>query len=248
MKLIQLNTWGGRLTKNIAFLLEKEDPDVVCMQEVFSSSSTIVLPNTMFNSLQVLQELNGLNSVFFSPLLSVKYGKAKVDYGNAILSKHPIQQSRTIFTEGKYKSRFNSKNPKLGIYNLQIAKLSMGGKQLAVANHHGHWEQSPKGDEVSVGKMKAVYEQLRGINEPLIFTGDLNLSPNSPAIRALDGLNLRNLTLESKVESTLSTIHYAKKDVVCDYIFISKDIKVRSFKVADETVSDHKALIFEFDI
>jgi endonuclease/exonuclease/phosphatase family metal-dependent hydrolase len=48
----------------------------------------------------------------------------------------------------------------------------------------------------------------------------------------------------------LSSVHRAdiRNKVACDYVFTSTDIKIINFGVSDTLVSDHKALILEFEI
>jgi endonuclease/exonuclease/phosphatase family metal-dependent hydrolase len=55
-----------------------------------------------------------------------------------------------------------------------------------------------------------------------------------------------NLSAKYRIKSTFN--QFNSNDVVCDYIFVNDFVKVRNFKVSNELVSDHKALILEFDI
>ncbi len=87
---------------------------------------------------------------------------------------------------------------------------------------------------------------------PLIFCGDLNVKPSSPSLKPLNSLGLRNLTTEHHVSTTLSAVHRAPEadrlSVAVDYIFVSPEIKVQNFQVSEELLSDHKALILEFEV
>jgi endonuclease/exonuclease/phosphatase (EEP) superfamily protein YafD len=94
--------------------------------------------------------------------------------------------------------------------------------------------------------MQLVKSKLEKLPQPLIFAGDLNVRTESPAMREWDGF-LDDLTAQYSVTTTLSVLGKVT-DVPCDHILVSEGVKVSSFHVADDLVSDHNALILEFDI
>ncbi|HET6924939.1 MAG TPA: endonuclease/exonuclease/phosphatase family protein, partial [Candidatus Saccharimonadales bacterium] len=130
--------------------------------------------------------------------------------------------------------------------NMQLATLDVGGSKLHVANHHAHWVMSPVGDEVSVEKMQLVAQKVRGLEGPVIVAGDLNVTAASPAMRVFDGL-LTDLTATHDIPDTLSELGKVR-NVPCDHILVNDQVKVNSFAVRDDLVSDHKTLVMEFEL
>ncbi|HSD55555.1 MAG TPA: endonuclease/exonuclease/phosphatase family protein [Candidatus Saccharimonadales bacterium] len=66
MKLVQLNIWQGRLIDHVATLLKHEQPDIICLQEVYSSKlANPLLP--FFAGLERIRAAFPDYHVFFSP-------------------------------------------------------------------------------------------------------------------------------------------------------------------------------------
>jgi endonuclease/exonuclease/phosphatase family metal-dependent hydrolase len=246
MRLLQLNLWEGRLIRQIPAFVKRLNPDIICMQEVFSSESKLGTPTDMFSSLQKIRTAGDYPYSFFSPLLSSVYAGENVDYGNAILSKFPLSNEETLFTEGSYNRREISMNVTPGSNNLQVAEVSSPQSSFYLANHQGYWEINRLGDEVSVQKMTLVSDRLRKCPTPLILAGDLNVTAESPAMRVFDGF-LEDLTATHGITTTLSDLGKVN-DAACDHILISPGIRVQNYYVADDLISDHKAVVLDFEL
>lgn len=246
MKLLQLNIWQGRLMPQILKLVETVQPDILCLQEVFSSPRQVDMPDNMFSSFEALLTATGFAHSYFSPVFGVEITDTKAEFGNAIISRFPLQNLRTVFTEGSYLPSINADNYVGNTRNLQLAEAVLPGGILTLANHHAHWEKIPLGLEVSVEKMKAVAQTISELPRPLILSGDMNVVAESATMQVFNGM-LRNLTAENQTKTTLSQLGKAS-DVACDHILVSQNVQVTSFKVADDLVSDHKALLLEFEI
>ena len=246
MKLLQLNIWEGKLLKEVLAFIDKEKPDILCLQEVYSCTGDIPFPDTMFNSLELIQQQIGYDHVFFSPVFTAVYSEVLASFGIAIISRFPLENKQTIFTNGVFDPNLTAKSYTANTRILQTCKVSIGDKSLSLANHHGHRELDPLGNEISIEKMKFVKAKLQELPLPLVFSGDLNITSESPAMRVFDGF-LKDLTAEHNIKSTLSQLGKAK-NVACDHILVSDDIQVTDFNVSEKLISDHKALIMNFDI
>lgn len=246
MKLLQLNIWEGKLLKEVLAFIEQEKPDILCLQEVFSCEGDIKLPDMMFNSLQLIQERTGFEYSFFSSVLTAQYAGVPADFGIATLSRYPLQNKKSIFTHGTYNPHQTTANYVPNTRILQLCEVAIGERSFNLANHHGHRELDPLGNEVSIEKMQLIKSNLEPLAKPLIFSGDLNIKSESPAMRVFDGF-LEDLTATHKVDTTLSELGKVS-DVACDHILTSGDVKVADFRVAEDLVSDHKALVLEFDL
>ena len=61
-----------------------------------------------------------------------------------------------------------------------------------------------------------------------------------------ENLDLRDLVQEFNISST-RTSYYTKEPKFADYIFISKNIDLKDFKVLPDEVSDHAPLYLEIE-
>lgn len=254
MKIIQINAWLGGLYHQLMDLVDEQNPDFICLQEVFSSNISIGIDKEKYMTFEILKNKFGYG--YFSPTWSFDYLGQKVGYGNAIISKYPIYDTKTLFTNGDYADLTQNKSTIkyksfTNIRNIQSCKLDIDGKTLSIINHHGYHEPNSNGSQQSIKSMKKVIEHIKAIDDgkPLIFCGDLNLNPDSEPIKLLESsTNFRNLITENGAKTTLSKVFRIKNlNVVCDYVFTSKNIKVKDFFVSNKVVSDHKALVLDFD-
>jgi endonuclease/exonuclease/phosphatase (EEP) superfamily protein YafD len=110
-----------------------------------------------------------------------------------------------------------------------------------IANHHGHHEYDPDGNDESVAAMGRVADALRDVSGPLVLCGDLNVVPESRAMRVFDGW-LDDVVAHSGAKTTLSGIN-VDRDVVCDHILVNDRVAVKDFKVDTVIVSDHYPLV-----
>jgi endonuclease/exonuclease/phosphatase (EEP) superfamily protein YafD len=181
-----------------------------------------------------------------SPVWTIDILGERVSLGNAILSRFPLEKQTTEFVHGELYHKASSQDTIPNARNLQTVEVVVGNERLSLANHHAFWDISPLGSDTSVEKMQHVKSTLEKLPRPLIFSGDMNVKSESPVMRVFDGF-LEDLTATHNVTSTLS-VHGKVADVACDHILISDTVKVSSFRVADDLISDHKALILEFEL
>lgn len=244
MKLLQLNVWGARLEKQIADLLKTELPDIACLQEAVDipgdSTGGFFLP--IREMATIMQSKNQ----FISPVVSYSFMNRTASFGNAILSKYTFTETQTIFTNAQFMEGFDFENDDYNIRNLQHAKLEIGGKALHILNHHGHHVPNHKnGNEDTLRQMKQIGEYIDKLEGAIILTGDFNLAPHSESLELLND-RLANLSISYGLTTTRTNLTH--KTEVCDYIFVSDAVQVKNFHASDEIVSDHKALVLEFDV
>lgn len=244
MKLLQLNLWMGRLTRQILPLIEREQPDIITAQEVFSSPKPIPFPDTLYDIHERIAAL-GYDYVYFSPVCSTSVSGHTVQFGNALYSKLPLENTRTIFTSGAFCPDTNGSEFDTNSRNAQLATVRVNGRIVHIVNHHGYWEPNPIGSEKTVAAMRVVADTMEKLEGPIIFSGDLNVNPSTPALQLFDGW-LEDLTATYGLNDTLTVLGKVQ-GVAPDHIFVSNEIKVRSFAVMNDVASDHKALLLEFD-
>jgi endonuclease/exonuclease/phosphatase family metal-dependent hydrolase len=246
MKILQLNIWLGRLLNQVEALIEKEQPDILCLQEVLDAEGTIYLPDQVFDSLKRIKKTSGLSYDFFSPTNSFQVAGVQGHFGNAILSRYPLKHVETIFTNNAHNTIAQESDHIPNIRNLQITQVDTPDGVVTVFNHHGHWEPNQFGSPTSVEKLQIVADQVRKQVGPIIVAGDFNVVAESDAMRVFDNL-LVDLTAEHNITTTLSQFGKVS-DVACDHILINDEISPLEFRVCEELVSDHKGLIMQFDI
>ncbi len=183
---------------------------------------------------------------FMSPVFTLGMMARKADFGNCIISKYPIKNEETIFTGKQYVADFDFLNHDPNMRNLQHAVIKLpNGTDLNILNHHGHHiHQHKNGDAETMRQCSIIADNINKIEGRLILAGDFNLAPHSDSLEQINKL-VKNLSIEAGLKTTRTQLTHKKE--VCDYIFVSKKIKVISFDVSDEIVSDHKALIMEFN-
>lgn len=253
MKIIQLNTEFGYRLPAILSLIKDEQPDILCCQEAFSAKAAIPLSPIAdsFQTLQKIMESGVFNHYFFAPTWGTQIMDTTAEIGNAIFSKLPLADQRTIFASKEYISFQKADDYVSNIRNLQICSVKINNHHLNIANHQGFLvKDSAVGGEETVIYTQKVADSLQPYTNSLIFCGDLNIVKESLGFAPIASLGLRNLTAENGIKTTLSEAHRAlnKDSVACDYIFCSNNIEVKKFSVSDKIVSDHKALILEFDV
>lgn len=240
MKLLQLNTWSLHLAPAIVQLLDREDPDILCLQEVVSTESG----RKMLGSIQEVLAAHEFEYYYFSPLVRFTYMHHAAERGNMILSKYPITFAHEFWTAGELQTDFTKDISYDAARNVVHAQVETPAGLLHVLTTHGyHIREHKQGDEHTLAACKRMGEYIDTLEGPVVLTGDFNLVPESESMQVLNA-KLHNLTLEHKVKTTRN--HLTTKTEPCDYI-LTRDLKARSFAVLDDIVSDHLALMLEFD-
>ncbi len=245
MKLITLNTWGGILDKSLLdFFIKKQDIDIFCLQEIYHNGDKEKLDEkyvkyqlNLFSDIQkVLPEHQG----FFS-LQSLEC------YGLAIFLKKGIE----VLEEGErfvYKTR-NFKPDGITSFHarsIQYLKVRKAAHAFYVINFHGLWNGGGKLDSADrLEQSKKMLEFTKELRSDYILCGDFNLAPATESLKMIEKSPVRNLIKEYKVTST-RTHHYTKPEKFADYVFVTKGISVKDFKVLPDVVSDHSPVFMEF--
>jgi len=243
MKIFQLNVWGGRLGKQVIDLIKREDPDIVCLQEV------VHIPGGdgfLIEDLEQILEATGFEYFSFNAQFGYNLMNRKARSGLAILSKYPFIEEDAVFTRLKYVDDFDIQDTDYNIRSLQRVSVvdEITGRNIHIINHHGHHVPNHKnGDEETLRQCQMIVNYIKNIGDPVILCGDFNLSPDSESLQLINRI-LINHAKEQGVITTRTPLTY--KTEVCDYIFTSPGLRTQSFQVLDDIVSDHKALTLDF--
>ncbi|GAC1501269.1 MAG: hypothetical protein NVS1B10_05390 [Candidatus Saccharimonadales bacterium] len=249
IKIIQLNVWsGGLLFSQIVDFLKRQDSDIVCLQEVYSSNN-VNLPNR-FRTYQALQSL-GYRYSNFAEAYKAKTSYGAIAQGNAIFSKHNISSfSQDYLVEPKLDiydplSEKDSEYPRV----LQFVKVKNNDVEYNIFNFHGICDkrgsypstERQKMTDIIIGKIKNL--------ENVILVGDTNAQSDNPVIAKIE--QYLTSVFGHQLKSTFNMRHktdlgYAEANV--DQIFISKNFKVISKSCPDDDLSDHKPLVVVIDL
>ena len=251
MKIMQINVWQGRLLTPLLSLIEQESPDLIMTQEVYSYPRPVAdhAPMDFIATLESFAKVGHFQYTYFSPANTFDIFGHEVGYGNAILSKFSFEHTSTEYTGGPGPIHLNDPAAYDGNAgrNFQHVVINTGRTGLNVINHHGHWIPDPLGNNVTTKRLLKIAAYIKNLDGPVLMCGDLNVSLQSPAIRKFrEAVGLRDLVDTTDTHTTLSQAHYIK-NIVCDYIFTSPELKINRIEVSEKLVSDHKAVIAEID-
>ncbi len=243
MKLINLNTWAGRLKDPLEDFLKRNyrDTDIFCFQEIFNEyeGNTNDFINHSEGSLNILNEIAQLLpdfNMFFCPV-------AENVYGIAIFLKKGIE----VIANGEV-IIFAGSDVKDHTRKMQWLHIKNGRKDLMILNTHGHWDPSGRNDTPNrIEQSKAINSFIESTGSiPKILVGDLNLNLDTQSIKMIEKYFI-NLVKEKGIETTRTEL-YTGEDKHTDYVFISPEIFLENFKILPDIVSDHSPLFIEFDV
>lgn len=260
MKLISLNTWGGRSFNSLIEFIKQhsQDTDIFCFQEIQNTTSDIkefhnLRVNLLWEIKQVLPHFHD----FYFPVMKGFDDEAEavnfnLTFGQAMFVNKNIkvtsEENYIIFQEENFKKLkkdfSNLPTP------LQYLGFKINNKEFAVFNFHGTSFPGSKFDtDRRLSETKKVKEIMESKKGAKILVGDFNLLPDTQSIQAYEK-NLRNLIEEFNIQRTRSksSPYYGKEDFqkFADYTFVSKDVEVISFEVPKVEISDHLPMILEF--
>jgi endonuclease/exonuclease/phosphatase family metal-dependent hydrolase len=172
----------------------------------------------VFLTIENIQKNNNLKYTAIAPVFSFVLMKGVARFSNCIISSFPIRKSETIFTHLEHQENFDFNEHNSNVRNFIHAVIDVNGQ---------------------------IGEYIGQLNGPVILTGDFNLAPHSESLEVINS-RLTNLSLAHHLKTTRTSLTH--KTEVCDYVFVNDDIKVNKFYASDKIVSDHKALVLEFEI
>lgn len=253
IKILSLNILeGGIFFDAILELLLREQPDILCLQEVYNGQDHNL--SRQYRSIEVLKKHLPSYEHHFSPELLCVTPEGKVDIGNAIFSKFPIKRKDTYFFRvqyGEYPQVAPGGDWSNHPCNMQSATITVDGSELNIFNIHGVWGFDGADSPDRLLMSKVIVENIKNSPHTLLM-GDFNVQPNTKTIENIE----RHMTNLFKGELKTS-FNLAHKDLekspgyataVVDMIFTSPDLKVSKKYVPEGDVSDHIPLICEIEL
>lgn len=244
MKILSLNTWGGRAGHQgvLDFLKKHSDVDIFCLQEVWqggekqASGWSDNMDTDMFTSIQdILLNYTG----FFRPHWGDFFGLALFIKKDIVIKE---EGEVFVFKDKQGTSgEWSGNHPR----NLQYVTVETEYGLRTILNFHGLWTGGGKDDtDDRLIQSKNIIAFIQSISNPIVLCGDFNLLPETTSLKMFSGFGLRDLIKEFNITSTRSS-YYTKPAKFADYVFTSTELKVTEFKVLPDEISDHLALLVE---
>ncbi len=256
MKLITLNTWGGRAGKEglLQFFAEHRNIDIFCLQEIWSAPYEH-LEGQLAGGLRIdnsrvmtygMQEISGLLADEFNAFFNPNHGD---HYGLMML----VRKNLNVVAKGEvfvYKEKGYVETWDVGDHarNIQYLTLNINDQPLTVMNFHGLWNGKGKIDsEDRIDQSKKIVDFLKSLNGDCVFAGDFNLLPDTESMKIIESAGLKNLVRNYGITSTRTSI-YKKPEKHASYVLVSDNIEVKDFRVLPDEVSDHSPLFLDFEL
>lgn len=251
VKFLTCNTWyGGILLDPLIDFLQKENADILNLQEVYDWKDPSL--EKRFCSLAIFTKELGYSSVFFAPSIIDTSTGQDMPWGNAILSKYPLQKKKTVFYNGSLK-RFNLKNSSLWTLNpriIQHAQVQISKDTiLNVFNTQGIWGKDAKDNKHRLLMSNIICEQIKN-KQNVVLSGDFNVDEHTKTIENIEQYLIN--VFKNELKTTFNIKQKGTKggfgSAVVDMIFVSKDTKVIEHHCPKVNISDHLPLVCTFDV
>ena len=240
MNIITLNCEYDRHFSRIFPFFQQEQPDILCIQEIFEADVPLFQENTGLQHV-----IFAANSIIDAPN---RYGiPTRGPWGIAIFSKLPFVRQQTFFYKGEADiiPNFIDGNPNSNRRALLAVTVEDDQAQpLTIATTHFTWTPDGNTSDEQRAQLPKILEIIDGL-KPCVLTGDFN----APRGKEIFDTLAKHLVdhVPTNVTSTIDeTLHYAqlKLDIVVDGFFASPKISIQKVR-AIRGVSDHCAIVGE---
>lgn len=235
-----IDAWGDKSPRAIADFIEKEQIDICGLNEVDINSERSLGYNQPEYVKDKLEELTGETyyACFaagldgYHPPFDAEYAptQGKAMYGNAIISRYPIVNYRTV------RVAYKEQPVAAGGYEHRVfiiaEVMAPKGIVTVICTHFGTTK------EERMLAIEILEKELKDIHTPIIFMGDLNAGWASEEVGRVSQL-LKTTT----PEGDFPTFDTTNPRWQIDYIFTSEDIDTEDVRMPDNRFSDHFPLV-----
>lgn len=222
---------GGLDLERIAREIEAWDADVVLLQEVdrFRKRSRFLDEPTWLGTRLDMNVVFGRNVV--RP--PERRGSPRSEYGTAVLSRLPVR---------RWENRLLPRYPGQEQRGLLRVTLDLDGQPLDVYNTH---LQHTRG-RIRIVQMQAVRRMVRQSSYPFLLGGDLNATPDSPAMAVAGSFARDPWPVVGRGPGLTVPPRVPRRRI--DYVLHSDALRPTSAQVFQSAVSDHRAVRVSFDV
>ncbi len=245
IRLLQWNIWDRELPENIVEALEEIDADIMCLQELTTTASH----ETNFNLSQYIAD--NLNYHYFYKAAQVWKKPDKITtQGNGIFSKYNLSNVAHVFVQEQLKPEPDASEQ--GRVYVQCT-ATINDTAIIVGTVHLSYTHRMAMTEAKREQEDKLIDVIKAHEERYIFAGDLNSLPNSYIVENISKY-IHNCG-PAMQEGTWPTKPFKDGDYSIDtpndridYVFATKDIKVKSAKILEIPYSDHAPILVEFSL
>lgn len=249
IKILQWNIWFQERAENILKLIKEINPDIICCQEVTSGSNF----NDSRDVAKFIASELGYN-YHYSIAHKYEYPitpKGESNFGgNAIFSRFPMFDKEDFpIINPEDSSDFPYERRICAVSKIRISE----DKVLTVATAHSSYNNRFIENDEKLEEIGRLVDFFKDNNKSLIFTGDLNIAPESKSIKLIENV-LKHCGPDYN-EATWTTkpfdfMGFKESELKwrLDYAFASKDVSVVSSKIIKTDYSDHLPILLEVEI
>ncbi|MDF0595079.1 endonuclease/exonuclease/phosphatase family protein [Psychromarinibacter halotolerans] len=263
MKIMCLNSWGGKLHEALLPYLAETVPDILCLQEVTHRPASDkdwltyrdgdhVLPQRANLFRDVSGALPDHVAVFCPAAQGTLWDGDRAipsQWGLAsfVHRSLPIIGQVQGFVHKDYEPNGFGEHPRSrSAHGVRVFDHG-AGRTVSVTQMHGLRDLRGKMDTpdraAQARRFLDLSRQVSGPNDTVVACGDFNVEPGSETLAILADAGLTELVTARGFETT-RTSHYAKPGRFADYMLVNREQDVRGFDVIrDPEVSDHCPLV-----
>lgn len=215
----------------IAAVINKENPDIVALQEVDKNTRRSGVTLDQARDLANRTKMH----VFFSKSIDYQGG----EYGIAVLSRYPIIEQQRY--ELPIASGVSAEKRTVALIAVATDKA---GEKLWFGSTHLEYRDVPS-KQLQVAEIIRVNEELKA---PLVLGGDFNAALEDPVLQSLQSAFRSACT-----DNCPNTYPAVNPDRAIDHIFINRAadpiFTIISYRTAADTLtSDHRAVVCELKL
>ena len=209
-----------------ASVINEVDADIICLNEVRGKGQH----STFTEQAEIMGGKTNRNFVFSKCIDFPKLGP----YGDALLARYPITNYEIIDIPDP-----QVKDEDVYYETRKLLKVEFElEKKITVFISHFGLAKSEQRNAVGV-----LLREMEKVDTPIIFMGDLNITPDNEIIQPI-------YAALNEVYTTGGPLTWPSEapTMKIDYIFVSKDITVKSVETLEKVVSDHLPIVAEIEL
>jgi len=242
---------NNNIKSKILSLIEAESPDIVCLQEAYWNGS-----NRNFVTIDSVKKVIGADYNFRSAMATAVGGQ---NFGLATVSRYPIVNSFSHKFEGSFNGYIYTDliidDDTVRVYNCHLQSIQLNQNDYTVIDEMSETDDNTKIKIVLKKYLKSLVKRanqaeiirasIDSCDYPVFVCGDFNDGPLTYTyFKIAKGLSD---SYSSKGKYPGYTWENFKIKQRIDYILFDKNFDCRSHKIIKEELSDHYAVVGEFD-
>lgn len=262
MRVVSLNAWGGGMLDPLVEWLPDCGADVLCVQEVTWTPGHdgwvlyVDAERALRQRASLFEDLRRALPEHQAQFHTCDTGPVRCEDGEVrrqhfgiatLVAPHvAVIGGQAAFVHGEFADHTAWPSENRGRLAHAIRVSDGDGRQATVAHLHGVRMASGKGDNpqrrLQAERVTALVDRVRGTDDLVVVTGDLNVLPGSETFEIFGQAGLTDLVGARDTRTSV----YRKPLRHANYLLVSDVRAVASFEVLTEPeVSDHRPLVLD---